>query len=124
MDFGFHAPTVSWPVAGAMMIEPTESENRAEMDRFCEAMLHIVSEIEKVERGDWSREDNPLVNAPHTAESVITGDWTRAYTREEAVYPLSWVKHDKYWPPVSRIDAAYGDRNLVCSCPPPEDFAE
>lgn len=122
MDFGFHAPTVSWPVAGAMMIEPTESESKAEIDRFCDALLHIASEVEKIENNIWPKDNNPLVNAPHTAEEIVNDDWQYPYSRSEAVYPLAWVRKDKYWPPIARIDAAYGDRNLICSCPPLEDF--
>ena len=121
MDFGFHAPTVSWPLPGAVMIEPTESECKAELDRFCDAMLAIRGEIAKVESGEWPRGDNPLANAPHPAEDVI-GEWGRAYGREEAAYPLGWVRADKYWPPVGRIDAAWGDRNLACSCPAVGDY--
>ena len=121
MDFGFHAPTVSWPLPGAVMIEPTESESKAELDRFCEAMLAIRGEIARVESGAWPRDDNPLARAPHPAEDVI-GDWGRAYGREAAAYPLGWVRSDKYWPPVGRIDAAWGDRNLACACPAAGDY--
>ncbi len=124
MDFGFHAPTVSWPVAGAMMIEPTESECKGEIDRFCDALLQIANEVEKIEANDWPKDNNPLVNAPHTAQEVVSDDWNYPYSRSQAVYPLPWVKNDKYWPPIARIDAAFGDRNLVCSCPPLEDLAE
>ncbi|MFH8788301.1 aminomethyl-transferring glycine dehydrogenase [Streptomyces roseoverticillatus] len=120
IDYGFHAPTMSFPVAGTLMIEPTESEDIAELDRFCEAMIAIRAEIEKVGSGEWSKDDNPLRNAPHTAASV-TGVWEHAYGREEAVFPAG-VSADKYWPPVRRVDGAYGDRNLVCSCPPLEDY--
>ncbi|CAM5288158.1 aminomethyl-transferring glycine dehydrogenase [Streptomyces abikoensis] len=120
IDYGFHAPTMSFPVAGTLMIEPTESEDIAELDRFCEAMIAIRAEIEKVGSGEWSKDDNPLRNAPHTAASV-TGAWEHAYSREEAVFPAG-VSADKYWPPVRRVDGAYGDRNLVCSCPPLEDY--
>ncbi|MGK5548055.1 aminomethyl-transferring glycine dehydrogenase [Streptomyces sp. URMC 127] len=120
IDYGFHAPTMSFPVAGTLMIEPTESEDIAELDRFCEAMIAIRAEIEKVGSGEWSKDDNPLRNAPHTAVSV-TGAWEHAYSREEAVFPAG-VSADKYWPPVRRVDGAYGDRNLVCSCPPLEDY--
>jgi glycine dehydrogenase len=121
IDYGFHAPTVSFPVAGTLMVEPTESENLNELDRFCEAMIAIRAEIDAVANGRWSVEDSPLRGAPHTAASLVTA-WARAYEREEAVYP-SGVMKNKYWPPVSRINQAYGDRNLVCSCPPPEAFA-
>ncbi|MFF7724962.1 aminomethyl-transferring glycine dehydrogenase [Streptomyces sp. NPDC008001] len=121
IDYGFHAPTMSFPVAGTLMIEPTESEDIAELDRFCEAMIAIRAEIEKVGSGEWSKDDNPLRNAPHTAASV-TGAWEHAYGREEAVFPAGVSAADKYWPPVRRVDGAYGDRNLVCSCPPLEDY--
>ncbi|MEU5428544.1 aminomethyl-transferring glycine dehydrogenase [Streptomyces olivoreticuli] len=120
IDYGFHAPTMSFPVAGTLMIEPTESEDLAELDRFCEAMIAIRAEIEKVGSGEWAKDDNPLRNAPHTAASV-TGAWEHPYTREEAAYPAG-VSADKYWPPVRRVDGAYGDRNLVCSCPPMEEY--
>ncbi|PCN49460.1 glycine dehydrogenase (aminomethyl-transferring) [Curtobacterium sp. 'Ferrero'] len=123
VDYGFHAPTMSFPVAGTLMVEPTESEDLAELDRFVDAMLAIRAEAAAVERGEWSAEDNPLVHAPHTASSVISGEWTHAYSREQAVYPLPGISARKYWPPVRRIDQAYGDRNLVCACPPVEAFA-
>ena len=121
MDYGFHAPTVSFPVAGTMMIEPTESEDLAEINRFIAAMISIKAEIDKVASGVWSKEDNPLVNAPHTALNIVD-DWNHSYSRELAVFPAGNAA-SKYWVPVQRIDAAYGDRNLVCSCPPPEAFA-
>jgi len=117
MDYGFHAPTVSFPVAGTLMVEPTESENKGELDRFCDAMIHIRREIDKVVTGAWSREDNPLKHAPHTAEAVAATTWTHAYSREEAAFPLPFVRERKFWPPVGRIDNPYGDRNLFCSCP-------
>ncbi|ARZ71294.1 glycine dehydrogenase [Streptomyces albireticuli] len=120
IDYGFHAPTMSFPVAGTLMIEPTESEDLTELDRFCEAMIAIRAEIEKVGSGEWAKDDNPLRNAPHTAASV-TGAWEHPYTREEAAFPAG-VSADKYWPPVRRVDGAYGDRNLVCSCPPMEEY--
>ncbi|MEH6491414.1 aminomethyl-transferring glycine dehydrogenase [Halopseudomonas sp.] len=123
MDFGFHAPTMSFPVAGTLMIEPTESESKAELDRFIDAMLTIRAEIRKVEQGEWSAEDNPLHNAPHTLAD-ITGDWQRAYSREEAVFPQAWVAANKFWPSVNRIDNVYGDRNLFCACPPIESYEE
>ena len=123
VDYGFHAPTMSFPVAGTLMVEPTESEDLAELDRFVDAMIAIKAEAEVVAAGRWPAEDNPLVNAPHTAPSVIAGEWTHPYTREEAVYPVRGLLHRKYWPPVRRIDQAYGDRNLVCACPPVEAFA-
>jgi glycine dehydrogenase len=121
IDYGFHAPTVSFPVAGTLMVEPTESENLNELDRFCDAMIAIRAEIDAVASGRWSVEDSPLRGAPHTAASLVTS-WERAYEREEAVFPAGVMKQ-KYWPPVSRINQAFGDRNLVCSCPPPEAFA-
>ncbi len=121
VDYGFHAPTMSFPVAGTLMVEPTESEDLAEIDRFCEAMIAIRREIDQVASGEWSAEESPLRAAPHTARALV-GDWERAYSRELGVFPAG-VDPDKYWPPVGRIDQAYGDRNLVCSCPPPEAFA-
>ncbi|WAP54593.1 aminomethyl-transferring glycine dehydrogenase [Streptomyces sp. S465] len=121
IDYGFHAPTMSFPVAGTLMIEPTESEDLAELDRFCQAMIAIRAEIEKVASGEWTKEDNPLRNAPHTAAS-LTGEWNHPYSREEAVFPAGVSAAGKYWPPVRRIDGAYGDRNLVCSCPPLESY--
>lgn len=121
MDFGFHAPTMSFPVAGTLMIEPTESESKAELDRFVDAMLTIRSEISRVEQGEWSAEDNPLHHAPHTLAD-ITGEWDRAYSRAEAVFPQPWVAANKFWPSVNRIDNVYGDRNLFCACPPIESY--
>jgi glycine dehydrogenase len=123
MDFGFHAPTMSFPVAGTLMIEPTESEDKAELDRFCDAMIRIREEIRAVEEGRWPRDDNPLVNAPHAAADLLADEWKHPYTRAEAAYPLPWVKQAKYWPPTARIDNVYGDRNLVCACPPVEAYA-
>ncbi|WP_373186194.1 aminomethyl-transferring glycine dehydrogenase [Halopseudomonas sp.] len=123
MDFGFHAPTMSFPVAGTLMIEPTESESKAELDRFIDAMLTIRREITRVEQGEWSAEDNPLHNAPHTLAD-ITGDWQRAYSRQEAVFPQPWVAANKFWPSVNRIDNVYGDRNLFCACPPVESYED
>jgi len=122
MDYGYHAPTVSFPVAGTMMIEPTESESKAELDKFIEAMISIKQEIKEIELGIVDKLDNVLKRAPHPADVVISDSWDRSYSREKAVYPLNWVKEKKYWPPVSRIDNAYGDRNLVCSCPPIEEY--
>ncbi|MET1059398.1 MAG: aminomethyl-transferring glycine dehydrogenase, partial [Nocardioides sp.] len=121
IDYGFHAPTMSFPVAGTLMVEPTESEDLAEIDRFCDAMIAIRAEIEQVAAGEFTPESSPLRGAPHTSRSLV-GDWERAYSREVAVFP-SGVDPDKYWPPVARIDQAFGDRNLVCACPPPEAFA-
>ncbi|NYE38101.1 glycine dehydrogenase [Nocardioides cavernae] len=122
VDYGFHAPTMSFPVAGTLMVEPTESEDLAEIDRFCDAMIAIRGEIARVEAGEWTPEDSPLRRAPHTARALV-GEWERPYSREVAVFPQG-VDPDKYWPPVARIDQAYGDRNLVCACPPPEAFAD
>jgi glycine dehydrogenase len=123
IDYGFHAPTLSFPVAGTLMIEPTESEDLAELDRFCEAMIAIRREIDRIADGTWPRDDNPLLNAPHTAEMLV-GAWDHPYGRAEAVYPVADLRRAKYWPPVRRIDGAHGDRNLVCSCPPIEAFAQ
>ena len=122
IDYGFHAPTMSFPVAGTLMIEPTESENLAEIDRFCAAMIAIRQEITRVAAGDYDREDNPLANAPHTAPMLLAADWKHPYSREDAAYPLAGDQRGKYWPPVRRIDQAYGDRNLLCACPPVEAF--
>ena len=122
IDYGFHAPTVSFPVAGTMMIEPTESESRRELDRFCDAMIAIREEIARIEKGDLDRRDNPLVNAPHTAESIARDDWPHAYSRMAAAYPQGAGHAPKYWPPVRRIDEAAGDRNLICTCPPISDY--
>ncbi len=124
VDFGFHAPTVSFPVAGTLMVEPTESEDLVELDRFCDAMIEIRAEIAQVQRGTWTVDDSPLRRAPHTAADVVSDAWDRAYSREVAAFPVAALRTDKYWPPVSRIDGAYGDRNLMCSCPPISDFAE
>ena len=122
IDYGFHAPTMSFPVAGTLMIEPTESESLAELDRFCEAMLAIRSEIDRVAAGEWSVEDSPLRHAPHTAECMV-GEWTHPYSRELAAFPVTGLRGRKYWPAVRRIDGAYGDRHLICSCPAPEELA-
>jgi len=126
IDLGFHAPTMSFPVAGTLMIEPTESESLTEIDRFCDAMATIRSEIDRVARGEWPADDNPLANAPHTAIDVLADEWDHPYTRAEGAYPagtkVATLVADKYWPPVSRIDGAYGDRNLMCACPDPRAF--
>jgi glycine dehydrogenase len=122
IDYGFHSPTMSFPVAGTLMIEPTESENLAEIDRFCAAMIAIRQEITRVAAGDYDREDSPLANAPHTAPMLLAADWKLPYSREDAAYPLAGDHRGKYWPPVRRIDQAYGDRNLLCACPPVEAF--
>ena len=124
MDYGFHAPTMSFPVPGTLMVEPTESESKAELDRFCDAMISIREEIRRVEAGEWSVDDNPLRGAPHTADDVSADTWERGYSREVAAYPLPSLRTTKYWPPVGRIDHAHGDRNLVCACPPMEVYAE
>ncbi len=123
MDYGFHAPTVSFPVAGTLMIEPTESESKAELDRFCDAMIRIRAEIQDIADGRQPRANNLLKNAPHTAQVVTGSEWDRPYSREQAAYPAPWVKEDKFWPHVSRIDEAYGDRHLVCTCPPMESYS-
>jgi len=123
MDYGFHAPTVSFPVAGTMMIEPTESESKHELDRFCDAMIRIRAEITEIEQGKADRTDNVLKNAPHTSERVTRTEWKHSYTREKAAFPAPWTKAHKFWPPVSRINAVLGDRNLVCTCPPIDDYA-
>ncbi|MFA4968676.1 MAG: aminomethyl-transferring glycine dehydrogenase [Sulfuritalea sp.] len=122
MDYGFHAPTVSFPVGGTLMVEPTESEDKAELDRFCAAMIAIRDEIRRIENGEWTLDASPLKHAPHTEADVI-GDWTRPYSREQAVFPLPWVAENKFWPYVNRIDDVYGDRNLFCGCVPMEDYA-
>jgi len=122
IDYGFHAPTISWPVAGTMMVEPTESEPKHELDRFCDAMISIHAEIEAVARGKVDRENNPLKNAPHTARQIASEKWDRPYSREQAAFPAPWTREHKFWPAVARIDNVYGDRNLFCSCPPVEEF--
>ncbi|MCB9703401.1 MAG: aminomethyl-transferring glycine dehydrogenase [Myxococcales bacterium] len=122
MDYGFHAPTLSFPVAGTLMIEPTESEPKAELDRFCDAMLAIREEIAAIERGELDRQDNPLKNAPHTADAVTSSTWSHAYTREQAAFPAPWLLEHKFWPHVARLDNAYGDRHLICTCPPIEEY--
>ncbi|KWX08253.1 glycine dehydrogenase, partial [Carbonactinospora thermoautotrophica] len=119
IDYGFHAPTMSFPVAGTLMIEPTESEDLAELDRFCDAMIAIKGEIDRIAAGELDRADNPLKQAPHTA-AMLVGDWNHPYSREEAVFPAGVA--DKYWPPVRRIQGAYGDRNLMCACPPMDAY--
>ncbi len=124
MDYGYHAPTVSFPVAGTMMIEPTESESLEEIDRFCDALIAIRSEIQEIEEGRANRENNVLKNAPHTAELVTGNEWTYPYPREKAAYPAPWTREHKFWPPVSRVNSAYGDRNLVCACPPIEQYEQ
>ena len=123
MDYGFHAPTISFPVAGTMMIEPTESESKAELDRFCEALISIRQEIADIEAGKYPKDDNPLKNAPHTAATVTATEWTRPYSREVAAFPAPWTREHKFWPAVSRVNDVHGDRNLVCACPPIEAYA-
>jgi glycine dehydrogenase len=124
MDYGFHAPTMSFPVVGTVMIEPTESESKYELDRFCDALLAIRDEIEEVASGEADPEDNTLKNAPHTAAMLLGEVWEHGYSRERAAYPLPWTREHKYWPPVRRVNNAHGDRNLVCACPPIEAYAE
>ena len=124
IDYGFHAPTVSFPVAGTLMIEPTESESKDELDRFCDAMLQIYEEIEEVVKGIADAEDNVLKNAPHTAARVTSDNWPHTYNREKAAYPLGYLRMQKFWPVVNRVDNAYGDRNLMCSCPSVDSYAE
>ena len=123
VDYGYHAPTMSFPVVETMMVEPTESESKSEIDRFCDAMIAIAGEISEIRDGKVEADNNVLTNAPHTQELLIS-DWDRSYSKEQAFFPLPYVKADKFWPPVGRVDNAHGDRNLMCSCPPMEDFLE
>ena len=123
IDFGFHPPTVSFPVAGTLMIEPTESEPKSELDRFVDALLAIREEIREIEQGTASREVNVLKGSPHTLSEVTANEWNRPYSREQAAFPVASLRERKLWPTVGRIDSAYGDRNLVCTCPPVEDYA-
>jgi glycine dehydrogenase len=123
MDYGFHAPTLSFPVAGTIMIEPTESESKAELDRFCDALLSVRAEIDEIASGDYPADNNVLHNAPHTADNVTADHWDRPYTREKAAWPLPYLRNGwKFWATVGRIDQAFGDRNLVCTCPPMEAY--
>jgi glycine dehydrogenase len=122
MDYGFHAPTVSFPVAGTLMIEPTESEPKEELDRFCDALVRIREEIREIETGKADRTQNVLKNAPHTAAAVIADDWKMPYAREKAAFPAPWSRARKFWPSVGRVNNPYGDRNLVCTCPPIEAY--
>ena len=122
MDYGFHAPTMSWPVSGTLMVEPTESESRAELDRFCDAMISIHAEIKAIESGAMDRNDNPLKNAPHTAEMVAADQWSHSYHREQAAFPAPWTRAHKFWPAVARVDNAHGDRHLFCTCPPVQTY--
>ncbi|MDX5419367.1 MAG: glycine dehydrogenase (aminomethyl-transferring), partial [Hymenobacteraceae bacterium] len=124
MDYGFHAPTVSFPVAGTLMVEPTESEAQEELDRFCDVMISIREEIREIEAGKADQKNNVLKNAPHTLKVVMVENWERPYSRDKAVFPMSFLRDNKVWPTVSRIDSAYGDRNLVCSCAPIEAYNE
>lgn len=123
MDYGFHAPTLSWPVAGTLMVEPTESESKAELDRFCTAMIAIHAEMSAIEKGDAHATDNLLKNAPHTARSTTADTWSHGYSRENAAYPAQWLHEFKFWPAVGRVDNVFGDRNLVCTCPSVEEMA-
>jgi glycine dehydrogenase len=122
MDYGFHAPTMSFPVPGTLMIEPTESESKAELDRFVDAMIAIREEIGAIEDGRMDRADNPLKNAPHTAEALLKSDWPHAYSREDAAFPVATLRRAKYWSPVGRVDNVYGDRNLFCACVPIAEY--
>jgi glycine dehydrogenase len=122
IDYGFHAPTMSFPVAGTLMVEPTESESLEELDRFIAAMIAIKAEVDEIVAGRMPLEDSPLHNAPHTADDVVADDWSHGYGRELAAFPLAGLRNDKYWPPVGRIDGAYGDRHVVCACPPMEVY--
>ena len=124
LDYGVHAPTVSFPVAGTMMVEPTESESKAELDRFCEAMIAIRNEIREIETGAAPRDNNLLKNAPHTARVVVASDWNRPYSRERAAFPSAWSRQFKFWPAVGRLNNVLGDRNLICSCPPVESYSD
>jgi len=123
IDYGFHAPTLSFPVANTLMVEPTESEDLGELDRFIAAMIAIREEIRQIENGVWPQDDNPLKNAPHTAESLLAGEWKHPYPRELAAYPVATLRQVKYWAPVGRVDNVHGDRHLFCSCPPLSDAA-
>jgi glycine dehydrogenase len=123
MDYGFHAPTISWPVPGTMMVEPTESESKQELDRFCDAMIGIHAEIQAIESGQADRQNNLLKNAPHTADTLTADKWDRPYSREQAGYPAKWLREHKFWPAVGRIDNVFGDRNLVCSCAGMENYS-
>jgi glycine dehydrogenase len=123
IDCGFHAPTMSWPVAGTLMVEPTESETKAELDRFCDAMLAIRAEIAQIEKGEVEADASPLKHAPHTMEDLVR-DWDRAYSREQGCFPPGAFRVDKYWPPVNRVDNVWGDRNLTCTCPPMETYLD
>ncbi|CAG8707845.1 7745_t:CDS:2, partial [Acaulospora morrowiae] len=123
-DYGFHSPTMSWPVVNSLMIEPTESESKAELDRFCDTMISIRKEISSIEQGSQPKEDNVLKNSPHTIQVLVKDTWDKSYTREEAAFPLKYLRERKFWPTVGRVDDAFGDKNLMCSCPPIEDYIE
>ena len=123
MDYGFHAPTVAFPVVGTLMIEPTESEPKEELDRFCAAMIAIRKEIQKIIDGEYTKEDNPIIQAPHTANEVCANDWKHTYSRETAAFPIGYLHDWKFWPSVGKIDNTHGDRNLICTCPPIESYA-
>ena len=122
MDFGFHAPTLSFPVHETLMVEPTESESKQELDRFCDTMIVIKNELEEIKNGKADKVDNVLKNAPHTAAEVTADEWNHAYSRQKAAFPLPWIAANKFWPSVAKIDSGYGDRNLVCSCAPIEEY--
>ena len=124
MDYGYHAPTVSFPVAGTLMVEPTESESKGELDRFCDVLNSILNEIKEIENGTADKKDNVLKNAPHTLVSIISDEWNHPYSREKAAFPVEWTKSSKFWPSVGRVNNAYGDRNLICSCNPISDYVE
>jgi glycine dehydrogenase len=124
MDYGFHAPTVSFPVHGTLMVEPTESESKEELDRFCDALISICGEIKEIENGTADHSDNVLKNSPHTFSEAVSDHWTHSYSREKAVFPAEWTRDNKFWPSVGRVNNAYGDRNLICSCNLITDYAE
>jgi glycine dehydrogenase len=124
MDYGFHAPTVAFPLADTLMIEPTESEDKAELDRFCDAMIAIAEEIDNIKKGVYALQESPLKHAPHTAEELIAEDWQKPYSKKQAFFPLPYLQRQKYWVPVKRVDNAHGDRNLICACPPIEMYQD
>ena len=124
MDYGYHAPTVAFPVPGTLMIEPTESESKEELDKFCDALLSIRSEMQAILDGKYTQQDNPIINAPHTVNEVISSEWNHAYSREDAAFPIEYTKQAKFWPSVAKIDNTYGDRNLICTCLPIEAYVK
>ena len=124
MDYGYHAPTVAFPVPGTLMIEPTESESKEELDKFCDALISIRKELDDITNGTTTQQDNPVINAPHVVQEVVGNDWNHCYSREIAAFPLEYVKQAKFWPSVAKIDNTYGDRNLVCTCLPIEAYAK